>query len=1386
MPVKPMLDGVELQQVQKIIADDEEFVVQHGVPALEGDFLQDLGRRASRITLTGVMTGPEAGDDLKTWREKFRAAETVSFVADIATATKVDKVFIEEFGVRELAGKPERFEYELTLREFLPPPPPETEEPPPPPPPPPPPSVDTGTLVVEVIVEGDPNFDFSKVIVTVDGEKEDGSLFARTLTNRSNDTWTEENVPPGQYTVKAASNPSGSALAQIRAGQTTKVQITLRTGAVVAKTFLIHFRFDNAFIEPCMREVLRQVEAHARNNTAEKLLIVGHTDKVGDDPPVPPLYNQSLSERRARSVFAYLTFGRDRAGALAEWDQLRRKRTPGARRSLNDTWDVREYQHILQDLGFYPGNVNGKDDALTKEAVLAYRCHKGLPPGTTVDDEVWKELIQDYLGQDSLNIPVGQFFPNCAGEILKWLGCGEEDPVKNTTKAHRPNRRTELLFVRAEKLPCQVPQPDTFELPNPGAVNNQWCLGPGTSSAHCCLASPHLVRGSDKPQPCSSDPNGPWCREPAEPGTITAQGSIMREQPDSTLKPAPNQPFVLITPNGEFLAGEAGTGEPIVAKTDANGKFSFPDKRVGFYTLEVRGDVLVRLAELADAPVKGNAVCKALRSNSDSLDVVIIKAPLLREIRLPAVAHLMTALHPVTRAVRTCPAFGGATDLQATALTDDQVRAAFAGANQIWRQARIRFDLVDIVRESYAFRTECEVDESEFTILLQRCAYADVVNVFFFGDLAGTGEAGFGVSPEGGAAAGVAGCAVGDRFQTTILGPPINITLDEPMRIQVLAHEFGHFLNLPHAEGAGIGPDRLMLPSSSDGSQRKLTDDEVKAARKSQAATDDCVPLSLRVSGATRVGSSLSNHFIVIQNPTGLVTVDAEIPDRLVAPGVGTLVMTGGDPGANDRQRTVNAANTGVTEVVATHTSTGGGAIVTTKVVIRVATFTLRVEGATRVGGPGSNLFAVARDTTPNAVVTIIAEIDPVPFCVPDNLVSWARGAATSDPLRRTVSKANVASTTVSATVAGQTRSVIITVIEVALTTNTPPFDTAITLAQIEGVLNSDRTSFDVGDLFDTQPNSLFRARADIPGVTGNTIQARLISRRSNGTQIESPNITLQRTSGDRFVSLPILAIPEAIPRAGITFKVPQDLDVILCSAGGKLRLEMVGAFSGVGVTEVTVRGRVINVFAQDFTGSGATLAFITGLINRANIVWAQAGIEVKARAINAAVTPPAGLLDLDTLAARVPFPGTLTAEEQQLLGISPNGPARSANANDMNIYFVQVLVDPNPANTNNLGAVAYAAESYSAIVEPGQSAIVLEGTGLTGPFLAHELGHHLLRGWGGDEHKDTASPRQDWPNTNVMHSTVFENSDVVDKTQVQNILLGTASGTHPVIRFEP
>lgn len=220
-PVKPMLDGIELTLVQKIDAAEEQVQAQHGVPALEGDFLQGLGRRATRVTLSGVMTGAEAAEDLKTLREKFRAAAPVPFVADIATATKVERVLIEEMGVRELAGKPERFEYALALRELIPPPPQEVlavqqaeaeeaapdvdeqirEE-----------AADLGeeqvseivadTATIEVQVESEPGADFGGIAIFIERAADDGESFAASSTQQVDGLYRFEGVKAGEYTVR--------------------------------------------------------------------------------------------------------------------------------------------------------------------------------------------------------------------------------------------------------------------------------------------------------------------------------------------------------------------------------------------------------------------------------------------------------------------------------------------------------------------------------------------------------------------------------------------------------------------------------------------------------------------------------------------------------------------------------------------------------------------------------------------------------------------------------------------------------------------------------------------------------------------------------------------------------------------------------------------------------------------------------------------------------------------------------------------------------------------------------------------------------------------------------------------------------------------------------
>ena len=599
---RPMLDTFELPLVQTIEGTETEALEQHSVPALEGDFLQDLGRRAARIKLAGVMTGAEAADALKTLREKHRAAAPVTFVADIATATKIDKVLIEQLDVREFAGRPERFAFSLELLEFVPAPPPQTELPPPPPPPP----KTTSALQVTVIVDDDPNFDFSDTAVTVTGP------LSTQLTDRKANVWTKDPIPPGAYTVTATATTAGAdpmvgtVQAQIDPGQRASVEIHLHSGPAIAHAFVVHYWFDKALIEPCLRRVMRDVSAYAQSHPNEKMLIVGHTDLTGSDA-----YNQSLSERRARGVFAYLTAGRAHDDSVDEWDRLRKK--GAALNRLEDNWGVREYQQLLSGLGYYGGQIDEAHGPLTDAAVRNFQSDQGLGVDGIVGDETWRALIDSYLSGDALAIPESQFFPNCPGEIVKWLGSGEKDPVRNTEDAWRPNRRTEIVFVRASALPGKVAPPVTFDLPAPGAVNAGWCAGnPG---------DPVVILSRTEPKPNT------FFVQPAEPGSFVLQGTMTFE--DGT--PAGGVSYVLTAPDGEYLDGErpqgADRGRPIPGTTAPDGTFAHPDKPrgVGVYILSVNGPFTVRLKDAAPNSGTSPIVC-AKFDGSKNFDVVLAPA----------------------------------------------------------------------------------------------------------------------------------------------------------------------------------------------------------------------------------------------------------------------------------------------------------------------------------------------------------------------------------------------------------------------------------------------------------------------------------------------------------------------------------------------------------------------------------------------------------------------------------------------------------------------------------------------------------------------------------------------------------------------------------------
>ena len=114
-----MLDDLELPQVQEITTLDRRALAEHKPPSMSGSLLQNLGRRPTSLTLWGVATGPEALNFIEQLDEKFRSNLPVSFTADIVTDAEIEKMIIDDLRVQDLAGKPQRYAYVLTLREYI-------------------------------------------------------------------------------------------------------------------------------------------------------------------------------------------------------------------------------------------------------------------------------------------------------------------------------------------------------------------------------------------------------------------------------------------------------------------------------------------------------------------------------------------------------------------------------------------------------------------------------------------------------------------------------------------------------------------------------------------------------------------------------------------------------------------------------------------------------------------------------------------------------------------------------------------------------------------------------------------------------------------------------------------------------------------------------------------------------------------------------------------------------------------------------------------------------------------------------------------------------------------------------------------------------------------
>ncbi|MDZ8054545.1 MAG: hypothetical protein RMX68_008610 [Aulosira sp. ZfuVER01] len=117
--MQPMLDDIELPQVQEITTHEQRVLAEHKPPGMAGSLLQNLGRRPTRLVLWGVATGTEAQNLIDRLDDKFRAGQPLPFTADIVADAEIEQMVIDDLRVQDLAGKPERYAYVLTLREYI-------------------------------------------------------------------------------------------------------------------------------------------------------------------------------------------------------------------------------------------------------------------------------------------------------------------------------------------------------------------------------------------------------------------------------------------------------------------------------------------------------------------------------------------------------------------------------------------------------------------------------------------------------------------------------------------------------------------------------------------------------------------------------------------------------------------------------------------------------------------------------------------------------------------------------------------------------------------------------------------------------------------------------------------------------------------------------------------------------------------------------------------------------------------------------------------------------------------------------------------------------------------------------------------------------------------
>lgn len=114
------LGGISLNHIHRMTTLEKADLVKHRIPGMAGNVVQDLGRNAVRLSISGIIYGSQtATQDLEALRKLYKARKPVDFIAEIVGSAYFSQVIIEQFEVTQRAHEPEQFSYQLTISESI-------------------------------------------------------------------------------------------------------------------------------------------------------------------------------------------------------------------------------------------------------------------------------------------------------------------------------------------------------------------------------------------------------------------------------------------------------------------------------------------------------------------------------------------------------------------------------------------------------------------------------------------------------------------------------------------------------------------------------------------------------------------------------------------------------------------------------------------------------------------------------------------------------------------------------------------------------------------------------------------------------------------------------------------------------------------------------------------------------------------------------------------------------------------------------------------------------------------------------------------------------------------------------------------------------------------